>query len=99
MARIVYLGDEATATAFRLAGVDARSITASAAADELRRVRAGDAQCVLLSGALLPHLPPGLLADALAAPSPLCAVVPDIRADAAWGDFAREVRGALGIWA
>ena len=97
MARVVYLGDEATAAGFRLAGVETRVCDGGEAADALREALQGDAECVLLSGALVEFVPPSLLQPTLQAVEPALAIVPDIRGRGAPADVAREVRNALGI--
>jgi vacuolar-type H+-ATPase subunit F/Vma7 len=97
MARIVYLGDEVTAAGFRLAGVETFVTDAGGAADALRQALEGEADCVLLSGALKAAVPPALLERAEEAVEPLFAVVPDVRGRDAPDDIGRAVRNALGI--
>ena len=97
MAHIVYIGDEATATGFRLAGVDTRVTAAGDAAAMWRQALTERPDCVLLDGALVDYVPAAELERALVAVSPLCAVVPDVRGRNAPPDLARTVRNALGI--
>ena len=97
MARILYIGDEVTATGFRLAGVETRVTEPADAADALRAALATDLDCVLLSGGLVASVPTALLEHAQEAVEPLFAVVPDVRGRDAPGDLARDVRNALGI--
>lgn len=97
MARIVYIGDEVTAAGFRLAGLDARLAGPGEAAEALRQAVADDAECILLSGRLAEFVPTAYLDEALLAPEPLLALVPDIRGEGAPADIARQVRNALGI--
>jgi vacuolar-type H+-ATPase subunit F/Vma7 len=97
MTRILYLGDEATAAGFRLAGVETRVTSPREAADALREALAGDDECVLLSGRLVDQVPASLLAVALQADTPLFAVIPDVRGEGQPPDLAGEVRNALGI--
>lgn len=97
MARVVYVGSEATAAGFRLAGVDVRTAEPGNAAELLRLSLAERPDCVLLDGTLLDAVPPALFADALASESTLFAVVPDIRGRGAPPDLGRYVRNALGI--
>lgn len=97
MARIVYIGGEATAAGFRLAGLEVRSAVAEDAPALLRQALAERPECVLLDGALLESIPAALRESALAAEATLFAVVPDVRGHGAPPDLARYVRDALGI--
>jgi vacuolar-type H+-ATPase subunit F/Vma7 len=97
MARIVYIGDEATAAGFRLAGVDTRVAAAGDAAETLRRALREGSDCVLFDGKLVEFVPPAELADALMAGSPLFTVIPDVRGRGVPPDLAATVRNALGI--
>jgi vacuolar-type H+-ATPase subunit F/Vma7 len=58
MAQIVYIGDEATAAGFRLAGLDARVAGPGDAAEFLRQAAREDNDCVLLSGLLAEFIRP-----------------------------------------
>ncbi|MGB7905778.1 MAG: hypothetical protein WCF43_13850 [Steroidobacteraceae bacterium] len=97
MAQVVYIGGEATAAGFRLAGVDARVAAAGDAAAMLRQAFTERPDCVLLDGTLVDYVPAVELERALVALSPLFAVVPDIRGRGTPPDLARTVRNALGI--
>lgn len=97
MARIVFIGGEATAAGFRLAGLDVRTGAASDASALLRQALAERPDCVLLEGTLCDAVPPALLASALAGDAPLFAVVPDVRGRGAPPSLVHYVRGALGI--
>jgi vacuolar-type H+-ATPase subunit F/Vma7 len=97
MARVIYLGDEATATGFRLAGVDARVASAGEAAAMLRQAFSESPDCVLLDGTLVEYVPPVELERALVALAPLFAVIPDVRGRGTPPSLARTVRNALGI--
>lgn len=97
MARVYYIGDEATAVGFRLAGAEVRVPSAGEAADAFRRARESEADLVLLSAELVDALPPGELEAAVLGDRPLVAVVPDVHARHVAPDIAREVRLALGI--
>jgi vacuolar-type H+-ATPase subunit F/Vma7 len=97
MARIVYIGDEATAAGFRLAGVDTRVAAPGDAAETLRRALGEGSECVLFDGKLVEFVPPAELADALMAGAPLFTVIPDVRGCGAPPDLAGTVRNALGI--
>jgi vacuolar-type H+-ATPase subunit F/Vma7 len=97
VARIVFVGGEATAAGFRLAGVDSRIATPGDAALQLRRARAEPNDCVLLEGTLLAGVPVAELQSALRADAPMLLVVPDVAGRGTPPDLAHEVRLALGI--
>ena len=97
MAQVVYIGGEATAAGFRLAGVDARVAAAGDAAAMLRQAFSERPDCVLLDGTLVDYVPAVELERALVALAPLFAVVPDVRGRGTPPDLARTVRNALGI--
>jgi vacuolar-type H+-ATPase subunit F/Vma7 len=97
MARVVYIGDEATAAGFRLAGLDVRTALPGDAAELLRNALAERPECVFFDGTLVDFVPPELFERALAAEPTLFAVVPDVRGRGAPPDMVHLVRGALGI--
>lgn len=88
MNSIIYLGSEAEAAGFRLAGIEARAVAAGSEAAEF--ARALDEATLLLVGArCAARLPPARLAAARAAPQPLVLVLDDT-------DVAEPVRRLLG---
>jgi vacuolar-type H+-ATPase subunit F/Vma7 len=97
MARIIYVGGEATAAGFRLAGLDVRTGGAKDAPALLRQALAERPECVLLEGTLREAVPPDLLASAMAGDATLFAVVPDVRGRGTPPDVEQYVRSALGI--
>jgi vacuolar-type H+-ATPase subunit F/Vma7 len=97
VARVVYIGDEVTAAGFRLSGLEARAAEPSEAADVLQRAVDGGVELILLSGALVEHVPPRLHATLLTATTPLVAIVADVAGQCGPPDIAREVRDTLGI--
>ena len=97
MAQVVYIGGEATAAGFRLAGVDARVAAAGDAAAMMRQAFSESPDCVLLDGTLVDYVPVAELEHALVALAPLFAIVPDIRGRGTPPDLVRTVRNALGI--
>jgi vacuolar-type H+-ATPase subunit F/Vma7 len=97
VARIVYIGDEATATGFRLAGLDVRAAAPGDAAELLRQALAERPDCVLLDGRLGETVPPALLERAQNLGTTLFAIVPDVRGRGAPPDLERSVRNVLGI--
>lgn len=97
MARVFYIGDEATAAGYRLAGAEVRVPTAAEVADVFRRARESEADLILLSAQFTDALPAAEFEAALLGDRPLVAVVPDAHGRHATPDVAREVRLALGI--
>ncbi len=97
MARVYYIGDEATAAGYRLAGAETYVPSAAEVADVFRRAREADADLILLSAQLAGALPAEELETALLGERPLVTIVPDAHGRHAAPDVAREVRLALGI--
>jgi vacuolar-type H+-ATPase subunit F/Vma7 len=97
MANIVYIGDEATAAGFRLAGVHTLVPDPADATATLRRAAADGAELILLSGRLAALVPIDELEAALARETPLLAIAPDVLGRGTPPDLAHEVRNALGI--
>jgi vacuolar-type H+-ATPase subunit F/Vma7 len=97
MARVWYIGDEATAAGYRLAGAETRVPTAEETPDVFRRAIADGADLVLLSAERAGDLEASELEAALAALHPLTSIVPDAYARHAPPNVEREVRLALGI--
>lgn len=98
MLPLAFIGDEVTASGFRLAGarvhVPGPSPDAVRAAFEAARA---EASVVLVTAALAPLLPPALLEEALAATAPLTLVVDDLLGEAAPPDLESAMRRALGV--
>lgn len=97
MARIYYIGDEATAAGYRLAGAEVRVPTTDDAVEVFRRARAAETDLVLLSAEFAAALPLEELEAAVQGERPLVAIVPDAHGRHAPPDVARDVRLALGI--
>ena len=97
MARVYYIGDEATAAGYRLAGAEVRVPTTENATETLRQAFSERPDCVLFDGTLVDYVPAAELEHALIALSPLFAVIPDVRGKGAPPNLARTVRNALGI--
>lgn len=97
MTRIYYIGDEATAAGYRLAGALTRVPDRAEAGEAFHRALADGASMVLLSAELADALDPQELSAALLAEQPLVAVVQDVYGLHPSPDMAREVRLALGI--
>ena len=97
MARVYYIGDEATAAGYRLAGAEVRVPSANEVADVFRRARESEADLILLSAEFAEALPAEEFEAALLGNRPLVAIVADAHGRHATPDVAREVRLALGI--
>ena len=97
MTRVYYIGDEATAAGYRLAGAEVRVPSAEEAAEVFRRAGAAGAELILLSAGLADALPPEELEAAVQGERPLVAIVADAHGRHAPPDVARDVRLALGI--
>ena len=97
MARVWYIGDEATAAGYRLAGAEVRVPGADEVGEVFRRAREAEAELILLSAGLVGGLPRDELDEALLGARPLVAIVPDAHGRHAPPDVARQVRFALGI--
>jgi vacuolar-type H+-ATPase subunit F/Vma7 len=95
--RVYYIGDEATAAGYRLAGAEVRVPPAAEVTDVFRRARESEAELILLSAQFVGALPAEDLEAALLGSRPLVAIVPDAHGRHATPDVAREVRLALGI--
>lgn len=97
MARIYYIGDEATAAGYRLAGAETYVPAAGEVADVFRRAREADADLILLSAQFADAVPGNELAAALLGERPLVTLVRDAYRRHEAPDVEREVRLALGI--
>lgn len=95
MKAIVYLGDEANAAGFRLAGIDARVATPGGEAAEFARA-GGEAAVLLVGRRFAASLPATILAAARLAAQPLVLVLDD-GDGAAPDDVAEPVRRLLGV--
>jgi vacuolar-type H+-ATPase subunit F/Vma7 len=93
---VTYLGDEATAAAFSLAGVKAR---APAPGDEHAAFAQAceDSKLVLLGTRFAMTLPPNALENALASLAPLVAIIHDAEGNPAVPNPAAKARRQLGI--
>ncbi len=93
MSRARYLGDEAHAAAWRLAGIDTRIVADSAQSATAFAEARGEADLVLLAQAQEPALGPS---DRRAL-APLMLVLPDAATRALPSELAQRVRGMLGM--
>jgi vacuolar-type H+-ATPase subunit F/Vma7 len=94
---VYYIGDEATAAGYRLAGAETRVPSTADAAETFHRAVSDGASMILLSAEFAGALDPEELATALLAEQPLVAIVSDVYARHPTPDIAHEVRLALGI--
>ena len=92
----IYLGDEVTATGYRLAGARVRTPRHGEEPAALAWARA-QAPLVLLSATVAAGLGEPLLRSALSALAPLVLVVPDLHGEVALPDLAARLRGQLGL--
>jgi vacuolar-type H+-ATPase subunit F/Vma7 len=92
----IFLGDEASAAGYRLAGVDARNVDAG---DEIRSLAEAYAQAplVMVAASIAARLPAAALRAACASVMPLVVVVPDLDGEAAMPDLATRLRRQLGL--
>jgi vacuolar-type H+-ATPase subunit F/Vma7 len=96
MAAPVYLGDEASAAGFRLAGLQVRVPQRGGETAALSSVRAA-APMVLVSATVAARVGAGELRAALAALTPLVLIVPDIDGGTPVPDPALRLRKLLGL--
>lgn len=92
----VYIGDEVSASGYRLAGLRVQI----AGSDDLAAALASaceDAPLVLLSSAVAQQLPAAELENLLARVAPPVVVVPDVRAPGDLDDVTTHMRRQLGV--
>jgi vacuolar-type H+-ATPase subunit F/Vma7 len=93
----VFIGDEASASGYRLAGLQVRV----PGADDVSAVLAAaceEAPLVLISADIARQLPEGEREHLLARVAPPVVVVPDVRGRAAPEDLATRLRRQLGVF-
>ncbi len=91
-----YIGDEAGAAGFRLAGARVLVPREGEESEALATARS-DAALVLVSAAVAARIPAEILGAAQAALTPLTLIVPDLRGDAPLPDLAARLRRELGL--
>jgi len=96
MGAAFFIGDELSATGFRLTGVKPVVAAPDAAAAALYDVRK-QAALVIMTAELARHVPAAELEAALIAEAPALAIIPDVRMRTPLPDLARKLRRALGI--
>jgi len=96
MSAPIYIGDEASAAGFRLAGARIVVPDEGAEAAALADARAA-ASLVLVSAAVAARIPEGDLARASGALTPLTLIVPDLAGVVPVPDVAARLRRQLGL--
>ena len=96
MGATVFIGDELTATGWRLAGADVSTPAPTEIAAAFARACV-DAGLVIVTAEFAQMIPPADLDAAVLAETPIVAVVPDILGRTAPPDPARRLRRTLGI--
>lgn len=96
MSSPVFIGDEVSAAAYRLAGVRVRTPPQAEMISTLHWARA-EAPLVLISAEFAAMLPERELAQALAGLSPPVLVVGDVRGHSPTPDLAARMRRQLGV--
>jgi vacuolar-type H+-ATPase subunit F/Vma7 len=96
MSQLVYIGDEASAAGYRLAGARVYAPDAAQLRDVLA-VALAEAAVVMLSAALAGELPATELDHLLAGTRPALLVVPDISAGTPLPDLDTRLRRELGM--
>lgn len=94
---VIFIGDEVTASGYRLAGADARVTASDDAAAALRRARDERPSLILLTAELAESIDVGELEAALTALAPLLLLVPDAAGRVPVPDLAARVRAAIGV--
>lgn len=93
---VTYLGDDASAAAFSLAGIKAHSPPPGEEHAAFEQA-CEDSQLVLLGTRFAMTLPPNALENALASLAPLVAIIHDAEGLAAMPDAAAKARRQLGL--
>jgi len=96
MALAIYLGDEVSASGYRLAGVVVRVPDAGGESAAFEQARS-DAALVLVSTAIAARIPAVRLAAAARALAPLVVLVPDLLGATPLPDIASRLRAELGL--
>ena len=96
MSALWYIGDEATAAGFRLAGVRVVVPSRGEEGAVLAGVRE-HASLIMISAAVASRIPAHELARAEVALAPLTLIVPDFREELPPPDLATRVRAQLGL--
>lgn len=96
MSAPIFIGDEVSAAAYRLAGARTRTPVSEELVSTLRWARA-EAPLVLLSAEYAEQLPPAELAQAMGALAPPVLIIPDVQQRSTPPDLAAALRRRLGM--
>jgi vacuolar-type H+-ATPase subunit F/Vma7 len=96
MGAAIFIGDELSATGFRLTGIETIVPALDGVGAALRQARAR-AALVLMTADMAQHVPEPELEAALLAEAPIFAIIPDVLFRTTLPDLARRLRSALGI--
>lgn len=96
MSTLYYIGDDATAAGFRLAGARVAIPAPGEESVALAFARANSG-LILVSASVAARIPPHDMATAELAAAPLTLIVPDLRDEVAPPDLAARLRGQLGL--
>lgn len=96
MSAPIFIGDEVSAAAYRLAGARIR-VPAQKDVMSVMRAACSETDLVLITAEFASHLPPQELAQARAAIRPLVLVVPDVREKVPLPDLTTQLRSQLGV--
>lgn len=96
MSAPIFIGDEISASAYRLAGAVVRIPASDELTAALKRACA-ESDLVLITAEYAQRLPSDELAQMQARLQPLVLVVPDVRDQVPVPDFAKRLRSQLGV--
>jgi vacuolar-type H+-ATPase subunit F/Vma7 len=96
MRAVIFIGDELSATGFRLTGIEALTpeFDAAAAAFQDARTRAG---LVIITAEFARHVPAADLEAAMLAEVPAVAIIPDVLFRSPVPDLAKRLRSTMGL--
>ena len=96
MSRVAFIGDEISAAGYRLAGAAVFSPSAKDVHKTFVKV-SDEADVIMITAEAARYIPEPLMADALAATSPLVMVVEDVRARVSPPDLEKQMHAILGL--
>jgi len=96
MSRVAFIGDEISAAGYRLAGAAVFSPSAKDVHKTFVEV-SGKVDVVMITAEASRHIAEPLMADALAATSPLVMVIEDVRARVSPADLEKQMHAILGL--
>lgn len=96
MGAAIFIGDELSASGFRLAGIEAVVPKPDAIGPAFADARARGS-LIIVTAELARRLPPPLLEAAMLAETPALAIIPDVTFRTVPADLTRRLRSVLGI--